>query len=218
MNKVKAVIFDMDGVIFDTEAVWKKAFLQANVIYGLTTLTEEYRASICGKKEATIREELKLMHPEAKVDEYRDYMLSYVKEAVSSGNYEIKPHAVEILTYLRNRGYKVALATSSHRDRAEMMFKNKGLDLSNHFDATIFADDLHGKPKPDPTIFLLASEKLGVLPGESYVIEDSINGIEAAVRGGFMPIMAVDLIEPDQYCYDNCKKIIRSLRELEALI
>ena len=203
---IKAVIFDMDGVIFDTEKLWKDGFICANKQFNLD-LTESFRQSICGKSELSIRAELKNLFPTLNVDDYRDFNLQYVKNAINNGDYQIKPYFIELITLLKKQNQKIALATSSHRDRAELLFKNKGLDLYSIFDAVTFAEDVKGKSKPDPTIFLLSANKIGVPASNCIVLEDSINGIEAACNGNFQPIMVVDLIEPNDFCLNNCKKI-----------
>ncbi len=217
MKRMAAAIFDMDGVIFNTEQVWKDSFEKANRLFSFD-LTEEYRQNTCGKSEKIIREELLAIYPDSDVDEYRGFMLDYVKRAIDNGQFEIKPGVIEAIEMLKNNHYKIALATSSHKQRAEMLFSKKNLDLHKLFDTAVFAEDVNFISKPNPQIFLTAAQALNQKPDDCYVFEDSLNGIEAAVSGGFVPIMIVDLIEPNKFCYDNCKKIIRSCKEIESLI
>ena len=217
MKNIRAAIFDMDGVIFDTEYLWKQAFERANNTFGLN-LTEEYRQSTCGKSEVLIRNELELIYPDLDVAKYREYMLRQVNDAISAGDFGIKPGIIEAIEVLKSKGYKLALATSSHKNRAEMLFQKKELDLYNIFDATVFAEDIGHKSKPDPEIFLVATRLINENPSECFVFEDSVNGIEAAVAGGFVPVMIVDLIEPTKYCFDNCSKILRSCKEILSLV
>ncbi len=212
MKSVRAIIFDMDGVIFDSESLWKKMFLEANKKYGLN-LDERYRQSICGKTEMVIRDELKKLIPELDSDEYRNYIINGVEQSVQNGDFDIQPGALELLNFAKNNGYKTALATSSARIRAEGMFRKKNLDEKELFQACIYGDEIGSRSKPDPYIFELAAEKLGIEKSECIVVEDSLNGIKAAVNGGFLPVMAVDLIEPDYYCLSHCWKIVNSLNE-----
>ncbi|MBE7020902.1 MAG: HAD family phosphatase [Ruminococcaceae bacterium] len=217
MQRIKAVIFDMDGVIFDSESVWKILFEIANKKYGLA-LTEEYRKSICGKNELLIRQELKEILPGTDVDEYRDFIITGVREWIEKGCFEVKPGFMQLMDYLKKMGCKIALATSSEQKRAEQMFNVKGLDCTTLFDTCVFGNDVGIKCKLDPYIFTLAADRLCINPCECVVIEDSINGIQAAVNGGFIPVMAVDLIEPDSFCYEKCSCIIRSLEEFNLYI
>ena len=209
---MNAVIFDMDGVIFNTENLWREGFILANKKYNLN-LDENYRKTICGKSEQQIRNELKEIYNNLNVDEYRDYIINYVNEGIKNLNYEIKEGFIDLINNLKNKNYKLALATSSTKKRAEYLFKNKNIDI-NIFDVKIFSEDVGIKSKPDPYIFNLAAERLNEDSSNCYVIEDSINGIVAAKKGNFKPIMVIDLIEPDDYCTNNCYKILKSLKEL----
>ncbi len=188
---MKGFIFDMDGVIFDTENIWKDALYKANEIYNLD-LDENYRKSICGKDENIIRKELKDLFPNLNVTEYREYIINYVKNEIKNGNYNIKYYFLELIHVLKSKNYKIALATSSNKDRAEILFKNKNIDI-NMFDVCVFSDDI-SIGKPNPEIFIKAADKLKINPKDLYVIEDSLNGIVASYNGGFNPIMVIDLI------------------------
>ena len=213
---MKSVIFDMDGVIFDTELVWKRALEEINKKYNLN-LDDEYRKSICGKNELLIREELKSLFPNLDVNKYRNEIYDYVNNEIKLGNYNIKNSFLETVEYLKNKNYKMALATSSDKSRAISMFKNKNIDI-NIFDACVFAEDVKDKGKPNPYIFLITADKLGVSPSECYVIEDSINGLKAAIDGKFIPIMVIDLIDPNEYVKNNVKYIFYDLKEIENII
>ncbi|MBR3675375.1 MAG: HAD family phosphatase, partial [Bacilli bacterium] len=119
--KITAVIFDMDGVIFDTESLWRKAFLAANKKFNVD-ITEKYRQGMCGKNEKLVREELRVHRPSLDVDAYRDFMLASVNHDISVGAFEVKPFFKETISYLKEKGIKIALATSSHKVRAENLF------------------------------------------------------------------------------------------------
>lgn len=201
-KKITAVIFDMDGVIFDTESLWKKAFLAANKKFEVD-ISEEYRHGMCGKNEKLVRDELRVHRPNLDVDAYRDFMLESVNHDIRVGDFKMKPFFKETIDFLKSKGIKIALATSSHKARAEMLFKLKEMEIAGIFDAAIYAEDALGKSKPDPYMFLEAAKKLGQDPSNSIVVEDSINGIEAAVRGCFVPVMAVDLIPPNEFAKEH---------------
>jgi len=201
-KKITAVIFDMDGVIFDTESLWEKAFLAANKKFEVD-ISEEYRQGMCGKSEKLVRDELRVHRPNLDVDAYRDFMLESVNHDIRVGDFKMKPFFKEAIEFLKSKGIKIALATSSHKARAEMLFKLKEMEIAGIFDAAIYAEDALGKSKPDPYMFLEAAKKLGQDPSNSIVVEDSINGIEAAVRGCFVPVMAVDLIPPNSFAKEH---------------
>jgi HAD superfamily hydrolase (TIGR01509 family) len=211
------VIFDMDGVIFDTERLWKLAFEEANERYGLN-LTEEYRRSTCGKNEADIRMELRERFPSLDVDAYRSGMLRFVMEHIDSGEFEVKSNFPQVMAFLKENGVRTALATSSHKERALKLFSLKNMDVSALFNAAVYSEDIKGRSKPDPFIFLKAAKKIRVLPKNCIVVEDSVNGIEAAYNGGFRPVMAVDLIPADEYCRTHTAAVIRDLSELIGIV
>ena len=146
-KKITAVIFDMDGVIFDTESLWKKAFLAANKKFEVE-ISEEYRQGMCGKNEKLVRDELRVHRPSLDVDAYRDFMLESVNHDISVGDFEIKPFFKETIEFLNGKGIKTALATSSHKVRAEMLFKLKEMEIAGVFDEAIYAEDALGKSKP----------------------------------------------------------------------
>ncbi len=214
--KIKAAIFDMDGVIFNTENLWQDAFVIANHRYNLP-LVEQDRQRICGKTERVIRQELHDAYPKLDVDAYRNSMLTYVQKEIADGHFEIKEGFLNLIKDLQCLGIRTGLATSAHRDRAFCMFDHKGLSLEDIFTVAVFSEDVGARSKPDPYIFDLAAKKMGVDNSDCCVIEDSNNGIVAAKRGGFFPIMVVDLIEPDEFCLNNAH-IVRNLMSIRDLL
>ncbi len=214
---IAGVIFDMDGVIFDTERLWKLAFEEANERYGLA-LDEAFRQTTCGKNEALIRRELRERFPSLDADRYRDDMLRYVISHSEAGDFEVKSGFLALMEQLKAKRIKTALATSSHRARALKLFALKQMETDQLFDAAVFSEDTDGRSKPDPYIFLTAAELIGLPPERCLVVEDSLNGIEAAYNGGFQPIMAVDLIPPNEYCRTHTKAVIHDLSELKTMM
>ena len=109
-----------------------------------------------------------------------------------------------VCKYLKEKGVKVGLATSTVRERATGYLKAHHID--QYFDELVFGDTVeHGKPAPD--IYLKACEMLDVKPEEAIAVEDSINGILSAGRAGMYPVMAIDLIEPNDTTKRYAKKV-----------
>lgn len=209
----KAVIFDLDGVIFNTEDCWKVGFEIITKKYGLP-LDENYRITICGKSEVKIIEELNTMFPTLDAVTYRKEIADEYVNQIEKGSYHLKEGFFELIDELKKKDYKIALATSNLRWRMEKIFSNKGIDPYKIFDVIITVSEIGNRTKPDPYIFLKAAEQLGADPKETMVIEDSLNGIKAAVRGNFIPIMDIDLIPPNAYAKDHCYKIVDSLLDI----
>ena len=209
---VNTVIFDMDGVIFNTENIWRDADINANVVFNLK-IDSKLRESFCGKSEADIKDELKNLFPNLDVEKYRKTIHEYVHKNIDEGNFKIKDGFLDLINYLKKNNYNVALATSSDKFRIEKLFRLKNLDL-NMFDFIVCADDVGKRSKPDPYIFSLVSKHFNIESKDIIVLEDSINGIKAATNGGFIPIMVIDLISPNDYCKNNCKEIFNNLFEV----
>lgn len=209
---IKLIIFDMDGVIFNTENLWRDGDRLANIKYDLD-LNDDYRKSLCGKSEELIKIEFKNMFPNLNVDEYRKYIHDYVNNEIDNNHFEIKDGFLELINYLKNNNYKIALASSSNRTRINKLFKLKNIDL-NIFDYIVSGDEVGKLGKPNPYIFNLVSQKLDIKPIDTIVLEDSLNGIEASIKGGYISIMVKDLIEPNDYAINNCNKIFDNLFEV----
>lgn len=194
MNK-KAIIFDMDGVIFDTERVYMNIWIDVYTKYGYKMNRDIY-TSLIGRDRDSI---ILILHdlygkefPVKKIFEECDFKL---KEAIDAGQVPAKPGALEILDYLKKQNYKLALATSASKNKLEMQLKIH--NLKNIFDQIVCADDVT-KSKPDPEIFLIAAQKLRVNPEECIVIEDSPAGIKAAHNANITSFHVEDLVKANE--------------------
>ena len=183
-----AVLFDMDGVLLDSERP-SLALLQARLrAHGVEVDDPELR-TVCGRPRAYLRGLLapRLQAVGVEIDAFVSDYDARKETALQAG--EIRPFAaaVPLLRDLRARGWRLALATSTERPRMAARLANTGiLEL---FDAAVTGDEVvAGKPAPD--IFLLAAERVGVPPERCWVVEDSVAGVEAGRAGG-MRVAAV---------------------------
>lgn len=159
-----AVIFDMDGTLFDTEAVFQKYWNAIAKERGIV-LPDAFKYEICGTS-------------------------GEVMNRIIEKQYRVKD-GTEILASLHERGIPMAIGSSGRRAQIESNLSVSG--LTSYFSAIASGDEvLHGKPAPD--IFLLAAKRLGVPPADCYVFEDSPNGIRAAHAAGMKPILIPDLM------------------------
>lgn len=215
--RFKAVVFDMDGVIFDSEKVYRMMEHRAAAKYGLPDeKVEPFCNLIAGGTKDTNRK-----HFEAMFGTDIDYM--EFREVVNSGvdaygrdpGYDVKPGIRELLSFLKEQGILVGLATSTARERAEYHLKRHG--LYDYFDRIIYGDMVkRGKPNPD--IYLAACETLGVSPQETVGVEDSINGVVSSGRAGLFTAMVVDLIEPNETALEHANVVCRSAEELHRML
>jgi HAD superfamily hydrolase (TIGR01509 family) len=181
---IKGVIFDMDGVIIDSEPMHYKVFMRYSTeVLGLDIRTEEYNTFI-GTTNTHIFTFLKEKYclKQAVADMVEDYEQK-IEEFLLSAKEEIVPIAgVDVLAgKLYNEKLKLAVASSSAQRRIDIVVDM--FDLDQYFSVKISGEGIrHSKPAPD--IFLLAAKTLGIFPAECVVIEDSTNGVKAAKAAG----------------------------------
>jgi len=209
-----AVIFDMDGLLFDTEALWQDALLAAAAEGGREIPDEVYNKSIgvrrsqCGP--------LFLSHfgedfpfGDFHADWRRHFWL------IAENRPALKPGVPELLDVLDQCGLPRAIATSSSRTTVERHLTSHG--LRDRFDETICRGDYEeGKPAPDP--FLKAAERLGVEPRSCLALEDSHIGVRSASAAGMMTVMVPDLLAPTEELRALCVLVARDLHQVRDLV
>ena len=205
------VIFDMDGVIFDSERAYVGAYQKLAAKYGLTDTEAVHRAcidSIGVTRDLTKKIFFSYVGHEFDYESYR----ADVQVELNKTPFELKPGVYELFDWLREKGAKIALASSTRREHVFPMLD--GADLTKYFNA-IICGDMVGHSKPNPEIFLTAAERLGADPEECYIIEDSYNGIRAAHAAGSHAIMVPDIVQPDDEIKGLAEAILPSLFEVK---
>ena len=211
----KAVIFDMDGVIFDTERVYLEIWQSVFEKYGYKMTKELYITVMgTGRKNVikTFLENFGDDLPIEKMYEEKDNQLFYI---IENQGIPLKKGVKELFSMLKEKNYKIALATSAKRDRVEKQIKDKWLKES--FDAIVCGDDVE-KGKPSPDIFLKAAKKIDVEPENCFVVEDSPAGIKAAFSGGMKGIHVEDLKVADEDILKYCQKSFKDLQEVKKYL
>lgn len=215
MTKIKGVLFDMDGVIFDTEKAYLDTWTKVFKSYGYDLKRETYISIMgTGRDNAVKTFKEAFGHNIPMEDMYRDKD-RILKEIIESGRVPLKQGVVEILTYLRENNVKTALATSARMWRAETQLNMAG--IKDMFDKITCGDEIKNL-KPNPDIFLKSAEKLGLNPDECIVIEDSPSGIQAAFNAGMYGIHVEDLKEADETIKKYCRANFRNLIEIKQYI
>lgn len=193
--KIKGIISDMDGVILDTEKLYVRFWREAASFYGFPMTLEHALGirSLSGK----LAEE-KLQGWFGKKFDYnavRQKRIELMDEFVNQNGVEPKPGAKALLSYIKDNGYALALATATPVDRAGRYLKS--VELYSFFDQIVSAREVkRGKPAPD--IYLCAAKRLGLDPEECIALEDSQNGIRSAFTAGCKTIMVPDLDQPTE--------------------
>ena len=188
-----AVLFDLDGVIFDSEravlAVWRELAEEL----GLEEIEPVFRRCV-GTNKTRTEEIFREAFPGLDFPRFDAAARRRFRERWGGGRLPVKTGAREILQALRRRGIPLALASSTDSGVVRQELDEAG--LLDFFDAVVGGDQV-SRSKPDPEIFLRAAERLGAEPEACFVVEDSFNGIRAALAAGMRPLMVPDLLPPD---------------------
>ena len=213
---IQAVIFDMDGTIFDTERLtvdgWEEMLRRGIVPADFLNWTPGWR----GKNRDDIRLHMKQIYGENfDTEKIFDGRRSIMNEMIDRDGLPLKPGVPGIFKSLRSMGLPMALATATTRTTVDNYMQKTGYGI--YFDRIVTGDTVpNGKPAPD--IFLLAAEKLGMEPQNCLVIEDSPNGIRAGLAAGMYVVMVPDLEEPDAAMKAQLWHCCKTLEEIPDLI
>ncbi len=201
-----AVIFDMDGVLLDSERAYIDAYMRFASGY------EDIKATTLaciGANGAKTREIFLGKYGEDfPFDSYYRQVTSFVR----SHPVPLKPYAEEILIFLSENHIPIALASSTNSAAVHRMLDTAG--LTGYFDRLI-CGDMVSHSKPHPEIFLAAAQALGIAPASCMVVEDSYNGIRGAAAAGMHPLMVPDIVQPDDEIRALCDGVFPTLYEAQ---
>lgn len=210
---VKAVVFDMDGLLFDTEALYGKSIVSAAEELGCE-MSEEVFLRFVGTPWLHNRRVMIEVYGESyPADALREAWMRHFRLLIEDG-LDLKPGVIELLDLLDAHGLPRAIATSSSHRTVEHHLGAHG--LSERFHAVVASGDYaNSKPAPDP--FLKAAERLAVDPRDCLALEDSFHGVRAAHAAGMMTVMVPDMLEPTDEIRALCR-VASSLHEVCLLI
>lgn len=211
---VKGVLFDMDGVILDTEKLYTRFWREAAQSLGFP-MTHEMALGMRSLSRELGERQLKAYLGEA-VDyqKVRDTRIQMMTAYIDEHGVDLKPGIQELLDFLKEKGIKTSIATSSPLDRTREYLSKAG--LVEAFDELVSGHMVpHGKPAPD--IYLYAAEKLGLKPEECLVIEDSPTGLLAGMRAGAVPVMIPDQDLPTDETKERTYAVVKDLQTVISL-
>ena len=216
MNKVKLCIFDMDGLLLDTERyAWDKAKKKAGKEYGVT-LTDEFSLGLMGLNAKSFANELKKeFGQDFPALEYIDKSRKYYNDICINEEIPLRPGVFELLKYLKNNNIYISLGTSTVKEYAEASLKKTG--IYEYLDYEVYGNEVKNG-KPNPEIYIKSVEHFGFKPEECIVFEDSHIGAKAAYDGNINLIMVPDLQKPTQEDKEKALAIIDSLQEAISII
>lgn len=211
---LELVIFDVDGLMIDTESVWKNAFDKAGDKYGIPNLGDTLFPSLIGKRLEDEQELLDRLLPsdiqDKLLNEWRQIGLGSLEREVP-----VKPGLYEMLDFLEQHHIKMAVATTTRRDLTEQRLKK--IRVYDRFDNVLCGDEVTNR-KPDPEIYLSVLKRMDTDARNALVLEDRVVGVEAAYRAGIDCIQVPDLIAPTEVQEKHTICIVKDLMEARDYI
>ena len=213
-STIAAVVFDMDGLLIDTEIFWRDAMLNEARAMGLELPLATFMRMVGAPGTLSRQILLGQFGENFDVEAYLEGAATRFHATFNAENM-LKAGVIELLDELDRIGLPKAIATSSPHEAVRHHLGPSG--LIDRFQAVIARSDyVNGKPAPDP--FLTAAAALGVAPEHCLALEDSHNGVRAAHAAGMMTVMVPDLLEPNEEMHDKCVHIAESLHAVMALL
>ena len=213
---VRAVIFDMDGVLIDTEKHYNIAWCEAAKQAGYTDFTREHALMLRSCDARAASKMMKGIFGE-QFDYFaiREIRRTIVAKRLAKYGLEKKPGIDEILAFLHKKGIKTAVATATPLELTLQHLEKIG--VKDQFDKIVSAKQVeNGKPAPD--VYLYACEQIGEQPKDCIAVEDSPNGIRSAYAAGCMPVMVPDLTEPDEELKPLLYAVVKTLADIQGII
>lgn len=212
---MNAVVFDMDGLMFDTERVFVQAWDYAGEKMGIGKagyMTIKTLGMNVGASRQVWLDEFGDRYNE---EELRKYSREFRDNYYANNRVPVKKGLYILLDYLKEQGYKLAVASSTPRWEVERHLKDAG--VYDYFQAVI-CGDMVTKSKPEPDIYLTACEAIGVQPVDALALEDSRNGLLSAHRAGMKVIMVPDLWEADEEVKSFLWTMCSDLEEVKGFL
>ena len=213
----KAVIFDMDGLLFDTEIVYYEASQMVADQMGFPYDKELYLKYL-GVSDEEVWANYHQIFASFGKNNVQKFINDAYEETIrrfSLGAVQLKPGVIELLDFLEEHRIPKVVASSNQRHIIELLLKKN--QLTNYFETIVSAENVK-RAKPDPEIFLLAREYLGTKKQETLVLEDSKNGILAAASAEIPVIMIPDLLAPSEDLQQKTLAVLSSLHEVPGYL
>lgn len=214
-SNIKAFVFDMDGLIFDSEKVVQRAWNMTGPEFGIENLGDHIYNTVgmnAARRKVYFQKALSEDFP---FEEFTAQTRKRFREIVDSEGLEMKPGAEELIRFLKGKGYRLAVATSSSRAHATKLLKESG--IYDCFDGMVFGD-MVSHSKPDPEIYQKACDVIGVRPEESIAFEDAPSGVRSASAAGLKVVVVPDLVQPSEEIQELAWKQMDNLNEFITYI
>ena len=212
---IKAIIFDMDGLMIDSERVTFECYQERLKDMNLT-MDEEFYKTLLGEPIKGIYQRFYDVYGnDFPIENVIQDVHQLMAERFETEGVPVKKGLVELLHYLKDNNYKTIVATSSNRDRVDKILAQA--KITEFFDDSICGDEVT-KGKPNPEVFLKSCQKLGVNVDEAIVLEDSEAGIQASYDANIKVICIPDMKYPEKQYEEKTFKILKDLTEVTAYL
>lgn len=212
---MQAVIFDMDGLMIDSERLIHQAMIYAGEKLGVNGIDKVSFSTIGTNAVRTRRIYIENYGGNFQFDEAMRLKHEYLDKIIFGEGFPPKKGLYNLLDFLKSNNFKLGVASST-REEMVMLALSK-INVTDYFD-TIICGDKVKKSKPDPEIFLETAQQLGVNPCECYVLEDSFNGIKAGYSAGMKTVMVPDMIPPNAEILSMVWRCAESLDDVIEII
>ena len=212
--KQNGIVFDMDGVLFDTERLGEAVWHEVAAEMGLEELAAAL-PSVRGCNAADTQRYMEQRFPHVDYAAFAKQKRIRMMERLDRDGMPLKPGVRELLTWLRQENWQVALATSTSRTSTLHQLELSGLTA---FFSVILTGDCVTHSKPNPEIYLLTCQKMERAPEETIAVEDSFHGVRSAHAAGMQVLMVPDLAQPDADIRAMTWQIADSLLEVPAML
>lgn len=212
---VKAIIFDVDGTLLNTERIYMRAWKEAGKAAGFDISQDTLLRTRAINKADARKIFQDALGPEFDYDALQKARTVISEEIIAQSTDLLLPGVAETLDHLKARGYPLAVASSTGRDKTVSHLEHAG--LLHYFDAVV-GGDMIARGKPNPDIFLKAAELLGVDPADCMVVGDTPADIRAAVAAKMCPVLIPDCVTPDETIMSMCHRVLDSMHQLISVI
>ena len=206
----EAIVFDLDGLLIDTESIALRAFEEASILAGVKLSRDVFNRCV-GTNHKTIATIIKDAVPEVSKFEKFCFEWSRLYSDICDSGVPLMPGALPLLDHLEYNKVRMAIATSSAIQSATKKLKLAG--IYDYFQCIVSGDQVtNGKPHPEP--YLMAAEALGVPPAQCLALEDSTNGVLSAFHSGMTVVQIPNLILPDEELLKLGHTVLSSLDQV----
>lgn len=213
VQTIKGAVFDMDGLMIDTEKLYLRFWKESARDFGYDMKDEHVFAIRSMARKYSIPKLKSFFGEDFPTEEVRAHRTELMNRYIEENGFDVKKGLFELLDYLKATGRKMAVATATPQERTKKYLSMIGAD--GYFSAMI-CGDMVSSGKPDPEIYLTAAKELDLPPQECVAFEDSPNGIRSAYSAGCKAIMIPDMTQPESDIMPMLSAVYTSLDEAIA--